>query len=65
MHPVFTHGQLYVALSRAMSVDRIKVLLPSQDPDDDDQEPLNHAAAASAITPNPVFRSVLRAMLGE
>ncbi|SDA01410.1 BZ3500_MvSof-1268-A1-R1_Chr10-1g02638 [Microbotryum saponariae] len=32
LHPVFTHGQLYVALSRATSVDRIKVLLPSRDP---------------------------------
>ncbi|SCZ99017.1 BZ3500_MvSof-1268-A1-R1_Chr7-1g09355 [Microbotryum saponariae] len=35
LHPVFTHGRLYVALSRAMSVDRIKVLLPSRDPADD------------------------------
>ncbi|KAI0747449.1 hypothetical protein BC629DRAFT_1298421 [Irpex lacteus] len=26
--PVFTHGQLYVALSRAISAHRIKVLLP-------------------------------------
>ncbi|SCV72263.1 BQ2448_4957 [Microbotryum intermedium] len=43
------------------------MLLPSQDPDndDDDQKPHAHAAAANTITPNPVFRSVLRAMLGE
>ncbi|SCZ90179.1 BZ3500_MvSof-1268-A1-R1_Chr9g10741 [Microbotryum saponariae] len=36
LHPVFTHGQLYVTLYRAMGVDRIKVLLPSRDPADDD-----------------------------
>ncbi|SCZ98328.1 BZ3500_MvSof-1268-A1-R1_Chr7-1g09098 [Microbotryum saponariae] len=67
LHPVFTHGQLFVALSRAMSVDRIKVLLPSRDPaDDDDNLPaVDRTAAATIVTPNPVFRSVLRAMNGE
>ena len=30
--PVFTHGQLYVALSRATSRSRVKILLP--DPTD-------------------------------
>ncbi|SGY45423.1 BQ5605_C001g00283 [Microbotryum silenes-dioicae] len=67
LHPVFTHGQLYVALSRAMSVDRIKVLLPSRDPadDDDDLQAVDRAAAAATATPNPVFRAVLRAMNGE
>ncbi|SGY56342.1 BQ5605_C006g04128 [Microbotryum silenes-dioicae] len=67
LHPVFTHGQLYVALSRAMSVDRIKVLLPSRDPadDDDNLQAVDRAAAAATATPNPVFRSVLRAMNGE
>ncbi len=28
--PVFTHGQLYVALSRATSVEGVKVLMDSQ-----------------------------------
>ena len=28
--PVFSHGQLYVALSRATSSDRVKVLLPAR-----------------------------------
>ncbi|SCZ98129.1 BZ3500_MvSof-1268-A1-R1_Chr3-3g06592 [Microbotryum saponariae] len=67
LHPVFTHGQLYVALSRAMSIDRIKVLLPSRDPadDDDDLPAVDRTAAAGFVTPNPVFRSVLRAMNGE
>ncbi|SGZ29667.1 BQ5605_C050g12472 [Microbotryum silenes-dioicae] len=67
LHPVFTHGQLYVALSRAMSVDRIKVLLPSCDPadDDNDLQAVDRAAAAATATPNPVFRSVLRAMNGK
>ncbi|SGY48246.1 BQ5605_C001g00633 [Microbotryum silenes-dioicae] len=52
LHPVFTHGQLYVALSRAMSVDRIKVLLPSRDPanDDDDLQVVDRAAAAATAT---------------
>ncbi|SCZ95061.1 BZ3500_MvSof-1268-A1-R1_Chr11-3g03576 [Microbotryum saponariae] len=67
LHPVFTHGQLDVSLSRAMSVDRIKVLLPSRDPadDDDDLPAVDRAAAATTATPKPVFCSVLRAMNGE
>lgn len=32
-NPVFTHGQLYVALSRAMSAQRIRVLLPDDNKD--------------------------------
>ncbi|SDA02403.1 BZ3501_MvSof-1269-A2-R1_Chr12-3g03579 [Microbotryum saponariae] len=61
------HSILYVALSRAMSVDRIKVLLPSRDPadDDDDLPAVDRTAAATTVTPNPVLRSVLRAMNGE
>ncbi|SGY12770.1 BQ5605_C011g06596 [Microbotryum silenes-dioicae] len=61
LHPVFTHGQLYVALSRAMSVDRIKVLLPSRDPadDDDDLQAVDRAAAAATATPNPNKPSLL------
>ncbi|XP_028061087.1 ATP-dependent DNA helicase PIF7-like [Camellia sinensis] len=31
--PVFSHGQLYVALSRCTSFDRISVLLPNDEPD--------------------------------
>ncbi|THU82772.1 helicase, partial [Dendrothele bispora CBS 962.96] len=30
--PVFTHGQLYVAFSRATSCARVKVLLPEKEP---------------------------------
>ncbi|KAI8530365.1 hypothetical protein RHMOL_Rhmol11G0052300 [Rhododendron molle] len=29
--PVFSHGQLYVALSNCMSFDRITVLLPEEE----------------------------------
>ncbi|SGY56663.1 BQ5605_C006g04156 [Microbotryum silenes-dioicae] len=56
LHPVFTRGQLYVTLSRAMSVDQIKVLLPSRDPadDDDDLQAVDRAAAAATATPNPL-----------
>ncbi|SDA02813.1 BZ3500_MvSof-1268-A1-R1_Chr11-1g03170 [Microbotryum saponariae] len=46
LHLVFTHGQLYVAMSRVMSVG---------DPAHDDND-------LQAVTPNPVFRFVLRAM---
>ncbi|SCZ87994.1 BZ3500_MvSof-1268-A1-R1_Chr2-1g04119 [Microbotryum saponariae] len=55
LHPVFTHGQLYVALSRAMNVDRVKVLLPSRDPADfvDFLQAVDQAAAAVTVTPNP------------
>ncbi|SDA03073.1 BZ3500_MvSof-1268-A1-R1_Chr11-1g03292 [Microbotryum saponariae] len=51
----------------SMSVDRIKVLLPSRDPadDDDDLPAVDRTAAATTVTPNPVLRSVLRAMNGE
>ncbi|XP_028072245.1 ATP-dependent DNA helicase PIF7-like [Camellia sinensis] len=31
--PVFSHGQLYVALSRCTSFDRISVILPNDEPD--------------------------------
>jgi ATP-dependent exoDNAse (exonuclease V) alpha subunit len=30
-HPVFTHGQLYVALSRARHCSSLKCLLPDQE----------------------------------
>ena len=47
-----------------MSVNQIKVLLPSNNviPDDDDEQ-LNQMAVANNFTPNPVFHSVLRAMV--
>ncbi|XP_028052316.1 ATP-dependent DNA helicase PIF1-like [Camellia sinensis] len=31
--PVFSHGQLYVGLSRCTSFDRISILLPKDEPD--------------------------------
>lgn len=42
--PVFTHGQLYVALSRATSGQRIRVLLP-----DNMQEPITHNIVFSEV----------------
>ena len=44
--PVFTHGQFYVAMSRATSVSRIKVLLPAED-------------VATRKTQNVVYKEVL------
>ncbi len=45
--PVFAHGQLYVALSRATSTQNVHVLLP------DDEE------GAQGITSNIVYPEVL------
>ena len=46
--PVFSHGQLYVALSRCTSKDRIKVLLPTE---------------ANGQTPNIVYQEVLTGVI--
>ena len=43
--PVFTHGQLYVALSRATSSSRVKVLLPQEE--------------AGTVTKNVVYKEAL------
>ena len=43
--PVFTHGQLYVALSRATSGSQVKVLLPQEE--------------AGTVTKNVVYREAL------
>ena len=46
--PVFSHGQLYVALSRCTSKDRIKILLPAE---------------ANGQTPNIVYNEVLNGIV--
>lgn len=46
--PVFSHGQLYVALSRCTSKDRIKILLPAE---------------ANGQTPNIVYHEVLNGIV--
>ena len=46
--PVFSHGQLYVALSRCTSKDRIKILLPTE---------------ANGRTPNIVYQEVLNGIV--
>ncbi|SGY17572.1 BQ5605_C015g07823 [Microbotryum silenes-dioicae] len=64
--PKVNHLIVLASISPCIPVDRIKVLLPSRDPadDDDDLQAVDRAAAAATATPNPVFRSVLRAMNG-
>ena len=46
--PVFTHGQLYVALSRATSHSRIRILLA---PDPDTGQPAAHAKTLNIVYP--------------
>ena len=46
--PVFSHGQLYVALSRCTSKDHIKVLLPAE---------------ANKRTPNIVYQEILNGIV--
>jgi ATP-dependent DNA helicase PIF1 len=51
-NPVFSHGQLYVAFSRATSADRVKVQVT-------DTEKQGALRKGKVFTPNVVFKEVL------
>ncbi|SCV73764.1 BQ2448_6194 [Microbotryum intermedium] len=72
-HPVFSHGQLYVALSRATSAQGCNVLLPPPQPLDDPVDVDKDGDVAmqevrpqtSAATANPVIAWILDRVHGS
>ena len=54
-NPVFTHGQLYVALSRATATKNIKVLIGKHEEEEDEEDKKKNKKKTKKISTNDTY----------